>query len=349
MYDYTHDIYPATEGAFSSFVEGVKKIINGVAEWLRTKITKIGNALRFRRKPKNDSSKSTDRTHSDSDATMSKNINTRSSDTTATKKTNARDNIVAINDKNARDIISTVDANTTALIISCSTILRKLVSDCKNVAHNPTTSKPSETKISEAKISRAKISEAEISRVEPPRGLDQPKIGTTFNDVFNDYASIMQSFGKHADEIKDALAQLKSMQSLSDDDIKRGYEALKSIYSANGKFGSSWSDVSTVYEFVDSESKIKKILGKIVDMYNFGIKTTKYLGTKIMAEVDKEVTSAEINSEDLAALKKWRSMNESTIISRLYDAAYESAMNDIKMRSEYIKMYESVPDAFECI
>lgn len=343
MYDYTHDIYPATEGVFSSFVEGVKKIIDGVAEWLRTKITKIGNMLRRRRKPKNDSSKSTDKTHSDSDTNASKNTNIRS-DTATIKNVNTRDNIIAINDADARDAISTVDSKTTSLIISCSTVLRELVSKCKEIAHNPTTSKPSE-----AKISRAEISEAKVSRVEPPRGLDHPKIGTTFNDIFNDYANIMQSFGKHADEIKGALAQLKSIQSLSDDDIKRGYEALKSIYNANGKFGSSWSDVATVYEFVDSESKIKKILGKIVDMYNFGIKTTKYLGTKIMAEVDKEVTSAEVNSENLATLKKWRSMNESAIISRLYDAAYESAMNDIKMRSEYIKMYESVPDAFEYI
>lgn len=349
MYDYTHDIYPATEGAFSSFIEGVKKIINGVAEWLRTKITKIGNALRIRsrRKPKNASSKSTDKTHSDIDTTTSKNTDTRS-DTATTKKVNSRDNIVAINDKNARDIISAIDSETSALIIACSTVLRNLVAKCEKVAHNPTTFKPSEIKIDRFEPSRVELNDKPNFNVKS-NTFDFPEIGTTFNDVFDEYASIMRSYDKHADKIKNALAQLKSMQSLSDDDIKRGYEALKSLYSANGRFGSSWSDVATVYEFVDSESKIKKILGKIVEMYNFGIKTTKYLGTKIMAEVDKEVTSAEVNSEDLATLKKWRSMNESAIISRLYDAAYESAMNDIKMRSEYIKMYESVPDAFEYI
>jgi hypothetical protein len=38
---------------------------------------------------------------------------------------------------------------------------------------------------------------------------------------------------------------------------------------------------------------------------------------------------------------------ESVLLSRLYDIAYEDAMHDLEMRSQYIKAFESVPDAFE--
>ena len=38
---------------------------------------------------------------------------------------------------------------------------------------------------------------------------------------------------------------------------------------------------------------------------------------------------------------------ESAILSRLYDMAYEDAMHDFEMKAEYIKAFESVPDAFE--
>jgi hypothetical protein len=39
--------------------------------------------------------------------------------------------------------------------------------------------------------------------------------------------------------------------------------------------------------------------------------------------------------------------NESALLSRLYDMAYEDAMHDFEMKSQYISAFESVPDAFE--
>jgi hypothetical protein len=46
MYDYTYDIYPATEGIMSSFIGGIKKIIDEFAKWLSDAIKKIGNLIR---------------------------------------------------------------------------------------------------------------------------------------------------------------------------------------------------------------------------------------------------------------------------------------------------------------
>ena len=38
---------------------------------------------------------------------------------------------------------------------------------------------------------------------------------------------------------------------------------------------------------------------------------------------------------------------ESATLTRLYDMAYEDAMHDLEMKAEYIKAFESVPDAFD--
>ena len=39
--------------------------------------------------------------------------------------------------------------------------------------------------------------------------------------------------------------------------------------------------------------------------------------------------------------------DESAMLSKLYDIAYEDAMHDFEMKAEYIRVFESVPDAFD--
>lgn len=70
-------------------------------------------------------------------------------------------------------------------------------------------------------------------------------------------------------------------------------------------------------------------------------------GGKIVKADDKIAYISKNHAFTSAEILEKLGSKESAMLSELYDIAYEDARRDLEMKAEYIRAFESVPDAFD--
>lgn len=141
-----------------------------------------------------------------------------------------------------------------------------------------------------------------------------------WNGLTNIKSELAQSFKQNADTAVKIRAQLNELTTmpLSYKVLKDGYNALKGIFIANGKFGESWNRIVIAHDW--SVGPIRSYLAKVVQMYKTGVNAANALGRKLNA---KKVRNDEGNFEENA--------NRSGKTEKI------NAMNARKIRSDYAK------------
>ena len=95
-------------------------------------------------------------------------------------------------------------------------------------------------------------------------------------------ASLGESFVKSERQATEISARLKGLSQygrLTYNATKGGYDSLREIFDANGKFGDQWRKVQSAAEW--STGSIKVSLNKIVSMYKVGVSATQAFGRRL--------------------------------------------------------------------
>ena len=321
MYGYDYELAPANESLFLLYFKFLSKVgqkIKEVAGILRTAIENVGKRIKLKKLG------------------------------------------FATYDGSAKQIIAEIGSKTEALITECSKAINTMYATYTTLGEDENGNTTYNYK---------------AKHMEKGANVSWTK-WDNFQTVFG---ALFETMHQDADTITNRLNDLKNIPPLSYDTTVEGYKELKRLYDANGDFGREWSQLKTAHQFAN-DGPIKKALGKIVSMYNVGVSAAKAFanrlsssnfrndegkkyalkaderkqakdmvknGGKIKASNDKATYIAKNGRLTADEVRKKIGIGESAMLSELYDMAYEDAMHDLEMRDEYIKAFESVPDAFD--
>lgn len=188
-----------------------------------------------------------------------------------------------------------------------------------------------------------------------------------------------------AEKVSMKLKELNSYGPLGINATKNGYNELRSIFDANGKFGAGWKKIKIAAEW--STGYIKEALNKVVSIYDVGVRATDAFGRRLtrgfvrsddgtkMDKADIKGTKSEYKELNKIYASNKSSRNISTkrkadnfeanrtakvdikyggesanyVLDRIYQMAYEDAIEDIAARKAAIEAYDSVPGAYEFV
>lgn len=182
--------------------------------------------------------------------------------------------------------------------------------------------------------------------------------------------------GGLAEKVSSDLKSLASYGPLTESATKSGYDSLRGIFNSNGAFGQKWKKIKIAAEW--STGFIKEALNKVVKMYDVGVRATEAFGkrlsggnfrddkgNKIKGNDKKETmyTYKNLNkvykdnsAYDISTNRKAKDFSnvqfgtkESALLDRLYEMAYEDAMNDIAEQQSAMEAYDMVPGAYEFV
>lgn len=168
-----------------------------------------------------------------------------------------------------------------------------------------------------------------------------------------------------AELVKADLKKLMSYGPLTKTATEHGYNGLREVFATNEEVMKQWRQVRTATEW--SVGEIHKILSKIMNLYDVGIKAidafgkrlisgnyrqddgTRYEGKDIKAAKARWKSETSLDKEARTKKSKWDSefaQKESAayVLDRIYQAAYEDALEDIAEAEYYEQVLESVPD-----
>ena len=134
--------------------------------------------------------------------------------------------------------------------------------------------------------------------------------------------------GKTAEECKDKLKDLQRMGKLSYDATKQGYDGLRQIFNANGKFENEWKKVQVAADW--STGSIKESLNKVVSLYKLGVNATNAYGNRLIMGFYSDASGDKLEKEDRKA--KMRSDKNRVKIHR-----EEEDWNDISSKRKDVK------------
>lgn len=260
MYGFDYELEPANEGikeTFKNIIEAVGRKISEVSTWIRNRIISIGKWL------KGDKSD------------------------------------FAPNDGNAKQLVNDIGTMTEAFIVECSkainTMIIKYIDKYGKVDEVKVQADPDDHKYRYKEFHAAYSTPTYVTRVSRTDGITVDKQVDTMHghmkrgkDVSEeDWNAFQERYGKlftsmHADaeKIKDKLTELQSMPALSYKTTVDGYKKLRNLYDANGDFGKEWQQLKAVHDFANA-GKIKTALGKIVSMYDVGVRAVKAFGNRL--------------------------------------------------------------------
>ena len=339
MYGYEHT--PANEGVLNGlllFVTKVGEKIKEFARWLKDSIVTIAKRLKKGR------------------------------------------NGFATNDGNAKQLVTEIGSKTESFITECAKAINTMYAGYLSVGK---VSVKSDNSANNVDVRLSGSFDYKKGHMEKGDNVEKDR-WNKFQEIFGKLFTNMHS---DADEIRKKLIELQSMPTLSYQTTVDGYKELKRLYDANGDFGREWSQLKTAHEFADAgkiRKALGKIVsmynvgvnaakafanrlnrgnftddtGKKYDKDNQKYKDAKdelEKGGAPSAAKDKTAIASKrgfMNADELLiklANKKSKNENgnESAMLSELYDMAYEDARRDFEMKAEYIRAFESVPDAFE--
>lgn len=115
-----------------------------------------------------------------------------------------------------------------------------------------------------------------------------------------------------ATEISARLKGLSQYGRLTYNATKNGYDSLREIFNANGKFGDQWKKVQSAAEWATGPIKVS--LNKIVSMYKVGISATQAFGRRL-----ERGNVAKNNGEAYSMKEKKGIMAEGKSLNRIYD------------------------------
>ena len=186
-----------------------------------------------------------------------------------------------------------------------------------------------------------------------------------------------KNFDKVLTDVKRAIGELKAINDADITALKAAHSAMLEIFGNNNTYGQKWRRIMAFQKLATGE--IKTLIGKVVKIYNIGIKCTQALASKVVkgkfnAEgstmkeratykkemrsynkgYDKDTKKAKItsknyknddgffyNGEDQVKESAFMDMDA---YQAGYEAAYEAAYRDAMEAQEF---YDSIPDAFE--
>ena len=117
---------------------------------------------------------------------------------------------------------------------------------------------------------------------------------------------------KTATEISARLKGLSQYGRLTYNATKNGYDSLRDIFNANGKFGDQWKKVQSAAEWATGPIKVS--LNKIVSMYKVGISATQAFGRRL-----ERGNVAKNNGEAYSMKERKGIMAEGKAMNRIYD------------------------------
>ena len=220
------------------------------------------------------------------------------------------------------------------------------------------------------------------------REVDDGKYDGKSNKDLSDKLSKAKKYisgDKFAAVLRDAKRDIGQLKGINDADVtalKLAHKEMLDIFSNNGKYGESWRRIMAFQKLATGE--IKTLIGKIVNIYNIGMKCTQALASKIVrgkyaAEgdtakerrafkkeqkyinkgYDKDTKKAKVTSKNYKNddgffyngkdMSDDKPAGESAFMDMDayqagYEAAYEAAYRDAMESQEF---YDSIPDAFE--
>ena len=180
--------------------------------------------------------------------------------------------------------------------------------------------------------------------------------------------------------LRDAKRDIGQLKGINDADVnalKAAHKAMLEIFGNNGKYGQQWRRIMAFQKLATGE--IKTLIGKVVKIYNIGMKCTQALASKIVRgkfaadgdtakercaykkdqkalnkgydkDTKKErITSKNYKNDDGFLYNGEDQVKESAFMDMDayqagYEAAYEAAYRDAMESQEF---YDSIPDAFE--
>ena len=134
--------------------------------------------------------------------------------------------------------------------------------------------------------------------------------------------------GKVAEECKDKLKDLQRMGKLSYEATRAGYDGLRKIFNANGKFDTEWKKVQVAADW--STGSIKESLNKVVSLYKLGVNATNAYGNRLIMGFYSDASGDRLEKEDRKA--KMRSDRNRVKIHR-----EEEDWNDISSKRKDVK------------
>lgn len=189
--------------------------------------------------------------------------------------------------------------------------------------------------------------------------------------------ALMKQKGE-AEKVSIKLKSLAKLGPLTKSATVSGYDTLREIFNANGKFGARWKKVKIAADF--STGDIKAALNKVVSMYDVGVRATQAFGNRLASgnfrgEDGKKMDKTEVKGTkaEYAGVNKVYKHNKSrydistnrkdekgfaaaqfskesaSILDRIYEMAYEDAMEDIELRAEALEAYDAVPGMYEFV
>lgn len=187
-----------------------------------------------------------------------------------------------------------------------------------------------------------------------------------------------------AEKIASKLKSLRSFGPLTLSATKEGYNSLREIFDANGKFGADWKKIKIAAEW--STGAIREALNKVVSLYDVGVRATNAFGNRLTsgnfraesgekmskedrkAEISRQKNLAKVYADDKTRnninvsrkdknfytyqsgeTPKTGNEQASYVLDRIYQMAYEDAMEDIAARNAAMEAYDSVPGAYEFV
>lgn len=268
MYDFSYELMPATEGIISSFIGGIKKLIDRFTKWLSDAIKKIGNLIRnLFRKHK-----------------------------------------LSVNRPNPEHVsmqtcITNICSNVQDLFTACD--------DC-------------------------------MTNMFQTLGTTSQSDNNNVNDFRDSFAESAHDIDDKIDMIRNDFFKLDSMH-LSDSAVKEGYDSLRQVYGINSKFSQTVKRAKDVHDSCD-DGTVKPIIGKIMQMYSYGVSATKKFGQKIIDDIDHDLNDDEyfglsVRRDDFDMSMDSANINNSTtngddIMENIYDNNYFDIYDDENELSE---------------
>lgn len=222
--------------------------------------------------------------------------------------------------------------------------------------------------------SKALMASGGMDRLDKDAKNDSKKM-TAWNNAKEDLGKIFAKQAGEATTVSEKLKKLASYGPLSLSATKKGYEDLKNIFNANGNFGNGWKKIKIAANWASGD--IKSMLSKVVSMYDVGVRATQAFGNRLSSGKVRTDTGEKMDKTALKGIKteyagsnKIEKHNKSrydistnnkdknffdamqgnasteavTVLDRLYQMAYEDAMEDINKRMDAMEAYNSVPE-----
>ena len=209
------------------------------------------------------------------------------------------------------------------------------------------------------------------------------KLAAEWESLKQDVGEKLAKQKGEAEKVSTKLKELNSYGPLGITATKNGYAALRKIFDANGNFGAGWKKIKIAAEW--STGYIKEALNKVVSIYDVGVRATDAFGRRLTRGFVRSDDGEKMDKADLKGIKsenkelnkiyasnkttrnigtkrkdanfdatrtaKVNITNESAsyVLDRIYQMAYEDAMDDIAAKNAAMEAYDSVPGAYEFV